>query len=231
MSTPPSTVSLSTTLWATCLWPGLPQVALRGAFSGLILAVGFGLFLNLLVVSSLLWTELVSANIRGYGWLALTSFWSLSAASSWRWLGAQEPSVRVEKIGNLFEEALREYMLGHWFEAEKGLRQILERDERDIEAGLMLATLLRHTRRWTEALSRIDQLARFDDARKWDYELGCERRMIAEDQALAAEDAALAAKDSQESLSSHKETDTPPLGESDEGFPVSQRADEPAFAA
>ncbi len=225
---PNPSVSLQKRLWACCLWPGLPQVCLRGAFSGLILAVGFGLLLNLLLLSTLLWTELVSSTLRGGGWGALALFWLASAVGSWRWLSHQEPAARIERVGNLFHETQQHYLLGHWFEAEKGLRQILERDERDADAGLMLATLLRHTGRWDEALMRLEQLSRSDDARKWDYEMGCERRLIAEDQERADEEAAEEAT-VDAPAPTNGTANAPHLAE---GTPAGPHpADEPAFAA
>ena len=53
--------------YATYLWPGLPQLWFEGAWSGLALAVGFGLLVNFLLVASLIWVELIAPTRLGIG--------------------------------------------------------------------------------------------------------------------------------------------------------------------
>jgi hypothetical protein len=43
--------------WSAYLWPGLPQVWLRGSYVGLALAIGFTALANVLLVATLAWDE------------------------------------------------------------------------------------------------------------------------------------------------------------------------------
>ncbi|MCR4413284.1 MAG: tetratricopeptide repeat protein [Thermoguttaceae bacterium] len=69
-------------------------------------------------------------------------------------------------------------MKGNWFEAECLLSRILKRNPRDLEARLMLATLLRHTGRRDEAARQLDRLERFEGSGKWVLEISRERQQL-----------------------------------------------------
>ena len=164
--------------WGCCLWPGLAPVCLRGAWSGLLLALAFAGLLNLLLVSTLVYTELVSTALLRGGWVGLSVFWALSVPASWWWLRKQKPEVRLAQQAPLYHKALEEYLQGHWIEAERLLRQILWQDECDVDAGLMLATLLRHIGRWDESSQWLERISRLDEGQKWSFEIARERQLL-----------------------------------------------------
>ena len=105
----------------------------------------------------------------------------MSGRDSLEELGA-EPT---DTIPNGFREAAEYYLKGNWFEAECALVELLRQNPRDPEAGLMLATLLRHTGRLEEATNHLDRLERFEGSRKWALEIRRERAKIAATQAAA----------------------------------------------
>jgi len=176
--------------WATYLWPGLPQLWDSGFWSGLVLAAGFALLLNLLLLASFVWVELLSSLHLRVGWLAAGSLWMGAAVISGRYGargrysnssrdGGRGPGHSTASAEVLFREALSEYLQGSWFEAEAILKRLLHLDPRDMEARLLLATLLRHTRRRNEALEQLDRLERLRDAPLWAQEIAAERLRIA----------------------------------------------------
>jgi cytochrome c-type biogenesis protein CcmH/NrfG len=69
---------------------------------------------------------------------------------------------------------------GNWFEAERELNKLLRRDNRDLEARLMLATLLRHTKRFDEATRQLNVLVRLEGAKRWELEIRREGELITE---------------------------------------------------
>ncbi len=168
--------------WATYLWPGLPHLWLSGMWFGLALAAGFSILLNLLVLASFVWVELLSPLHLRLGWMAIGSVWVGSAAMS-AWFGrgwlAESEAASTEA---LFREALSEYLQGSWFEAETILGRLLHLDPRDVEARLLLATLLRHTRRYQEALDQLNRLERLRDAQLWAREIAAEKLWVSESQ-------------------------------------------------
>ena len=169
--------------WATYLWPGLPQLWRQGLWWGLALAVGFGVLLNLLVMASFVWVELLGPGTLKFAWLAMSVLWLGSAvASVWHSWGVV-PRV-TGSAEAMFRVALSEYLKGNWFEAERTLGRLLELRPRDVEARLLLATLLRHNVRLTEALEQLARLELLEDARRWAREIEVEREAIAQ---LAAE--------------------------------------------
>jgi cytochrome c-type biogenesis protein CcmH/NrfG len=78
----------------------------------------------------------------------------------------------------LFVRAQTEYLKGHWFEAETLLGQLLEEQDSDVDAQLMLATLYRRTRRVEDGQSKLKVLERMDGAEKWALEMAREREML-----------------------------------------------------
>lgn len=168
--------------WATYLWPGLPLVWKDGRWGALALAVGFAALVNLALMASLLWSELFATGVRSSVWMAVVILWWGSALLSYRW--DSRASIRAEshRAQDAYAEALERYLQADWFESERTLRRLLEEDPRDLDAGLMLATLLRRTGRPREAERELDRIERFDGSRKWELEIRRERDLLNEDQ-------------------------------------------------
>jgi len=171
--------------WATYLWPGLPQLWYSGLWSGLALAVGFAVLLNVLLLSSFVWVELLTPFDLRLGWLSIGALWGASAIVS-LWLGRRGRAVPAATSAEvLFRGALGEYLQGSWFEAESILARLLHLHPRDVEGRLLLATLLRRTRRYDEALEQLARLELLRAAGNWHQEIAAEKRSIAEGQAGA----------------------------------------------
>lgn len=180
-----------------CLWPGLPQLWIRGAWSGLALALGFTALVNVLLLASLVWTQWLPLGFLIVGWAAVGMLWLLSTIASMGWLGASTRQASADDGEELFREAQAHYLKGNWYEAETLLNQRLSRNGRDIDALLMLATLKRHTGRLDEALGQLERLERLEHAIKWHQEIARERMLIARARAeQAAEEEETASRSS-----------------------------------
>ncbi len=162
--------------WLPCAWPGLAELWLQGSWSALGLAVGFAALLNLMLATTLVWTAWWSEELRFAGWTAVATMWLLCGWDSLRKMRLDGTVVS----GDLFSRALNEYLQGNYFAAESLLRQILHKDGRDIDARLMLATLLRRMRRVDEARATLDDLKRYRFAEKWQLEIERELAQLKE---------------------------------------------------
>jgi len=87
----------------------------------------------------------------------------------------------------VFRQSINVYLQGNWYEAERGFRQLVAANGRDIESRLYLATLLRHTRRFDEASEELDRLELLRDSEQWAVEIEAERRAIARGHAEVAQ--------------------------------------------
>jgi thioredoxin-like negative regulator of GroEL len=118
-------------------------------------------------------------------WVLLGAAWSLSAGY-WAWSDRpghprRGSAAASEKTGGkLFEEAQQDYLKGNWFEAERKLNLLMRRDEHDLEARLLLATLLRHTKRFDDATHQLNLLVRLDGAHRWAAEIHREGELLIE---------------------------------------------------
>ena len=188
-----------------CGWPGLAQLWLRGSYPALTGAIGFSLVLNLALISTFIWPALLGDMFPVIAWPTIFLVW---LASTWassnlveqlsappKMSSEQErndfsaENVRLISYDNtsdldeapshtLFNRAQREYLKGHWIEAESLLKQRLNQAERDIEARLLLATLYRHTDKLEVASDQLDQMEKFDDSVHWKFEINRERQLI-----------------------------------------------------
>ena len=167
---------------AAYLWPGLPQLWRRGTWSALAAAVAFAALVNGTVLVSFLWTELVPPVARNLAWLALGVIWIGAGAFSWLWecQPGTSPEATSGRHPDAFAEALDHYLKGNWFEAESVLAGLLHRNPRDIEAGLLMASLLRHTGRLDEAAAQLDRIERFEGNQQWGLEIRRERQYLNE---------------------------------------------------
>jgi hypothetical protein len=152
---------------------------MTGSYGGLALAVGFALLFDLVLVSTLGWTELLSTTLSWWAWSGVTAFWLVSAWNSCRWL-LQETPPTAAADEDLFLEAQNHFLRANWFDAEVAVGRLLERQPRDAEARLLLATLYRHSRRNEEAESQLRVLEKLDGAVKWQMEIRQERILLGE---------------------------------------------------
>ena len=178
--------------WLAPIWPGLPHLWNRGSWAGLVLAVGFTVLLNVLLVATLVWTEWMTPRARliGYGVLAAIWFFAwLGSRADWRRYVAQlditqlaagdEPTEQPsDRSDRLFGEAQQGYLAGDWVKTEQLLRQLLKYDKQDVEARLMLATLWRHQDRKEEASEQLDRLERQEAASPWRHEIAREKEQL-----------------------------------------------------
>lgn len=164
--------------WAVFLWPGLPFLY-RGQTLGLAVAVGTALLLNLALLSSFVWIELLGSGLRVALWLALALGWGVAAWWAWRVFRDAVPSPEPPEDQG-FASALHHYLRGDWFEAERLLIDLLARNEEDVESRLLLATLLRHRKRYDEALKHLEFLQGIEAAVAWHWEICRERQLVAE---------------------------------------------------
>lgn len=167
-----------------CGWPGLPGLWFRGQVSSLLVAIGFSILLNLALVSSFLWPWSLGETFPMVAWPMVLLIWGCSALVAYRGLPDLMAVPTSEKVAvpdrpdTLFIQAQREYLGGHWEEAETLLLRRIQRQPRDAEARLLLATMLRHTRRLDEATNQLDDLERYDESLEWRFEIDRERHLI-----------------------------------------------------
>lgn len=170
--------------WATYLWPGLPQLWSHGTWSALALAVGFAVLVNLALAATVVWNELLTPGVRNSAWMAVAMIWGGSALFSHRRDRRHPAGHNPLSAEDRYPEALDHYLKGNWFEAEHVLAHVLRRNPRDLDAGLMLATLFRHTGRIEEAERQLERLERLEGSQKWEFEIGRERELLHEAGAL-----------------------------------------------
>jgi len=173
--------------WGTyvlCGWPGLPGLWHRGRVSSLAGAVGFSLLLNMAIVATFIWPKLLGEFFPLIVWPFLTLVWMTSFGLAYKGLPIWSQPVKIsppeqpQQSDVLFLRAQQEYLKGDLDKAEKILRKCLDLWPRDIEARLLLATLLRHSRRLYDASEELENLLKYDESINWIQEIRNEQRLI-----------------------------------------------------
>lgn len=166
--------------WITLAWPGLTQLWFSGTAWGLSVACSFAWLFSFAVVSTFVWTELIGPWMKVGVWLLLLVVWVMSLGLSFRQLRQSDPVKERAAADVAFRKAQHEYLTGNWVGAEQQLTQLIETDPQDIDAQLLLATLLRRTGHLTEAASQLRRLEATDGAEKWRSEIDRERKLLDE---------------------------------------------------
>lgn len=165
---------------AIYLWPGLPQLWVRGSWSALAAALVAAAALNVVIVGCFGWSELIDARLRNALWVSLACIWLGAAIFSAFQLRRHAAPSELASSDDPFNQALDLYLKGDYYQVERLLSNILDKNIRDLEARLLLATLLRHTGRVDEAATQLDQLLCFDGAEKWELEIQREKEILIE---------------------------------------------------
>lgn len=167
--------------WATCLWPGVAQLWLQGAWGGLALAVAFALLFDAALVVTWIWSQWIPPGARDGLWVLVGVVWLVSAATQfWRQTAGAKPPASPGDTDQYWQ-GLTAYLQGNWFAAETVFRRLWKDCPHDADAGLMLATLLRHTGRLDEARQTLYQLQRTADCGKWNNEIEHELTLLADE--------------------------------------------------
>jgi hypothetical protein len=162
-------------------WPGYRGIVQYGHWTFLVIALLFALLLDVLLVVNFYWTAMITTGQRNILLIVFFIAWfglfSVAALKS-RFLNAM---LKTDEKDSLFREAVLLYLRGDWFGTESLILPLIKKNPRDIEMLLLLATLYRHTRRYSEALEILDKLSLFENAGHWFPEMENERKLIAEE--------------------------------------------------
>jgi len=106
--------------------------------------------------------------------------WAGSLSLSFRQLRLRDPAEIRAKAEDLFRRAQGEYLSGNWIGAEQLLAEILRIDRQDLDAQMLLASLLRRTGQLTEAADQLRRLEATEGSEKWQSEIERERKLLEE---------------------------------------------------
>lgn len=171
-----------------CLWPGLARLWVLGDAVSLIVAIGFGVLLQVALAVTFLWPELWGAGISpawsaGVTWVFVLWFWVTGLRSGQtfrRQQGAQQQVGPDETVDQLFVDAQTSYLKGHWIEAETAIEDLLARRPEDMEARLLLAGIFRRTKRFDLAQQELEQIQDLPGMGRWRFEIGRELELLSE---------------------------------------------------
>jgi hypothetical protein len=153
--------------YLTLVWPGMPWLWLRGSLAGLVLAVAFALAVDVAVVTTWIWSELVDFRLTLALWTATAVVWLASTASAITSFPPPIPRGRDAAADALFVKARDAYLARDWLAAETKLRALLDLAPTDGEGQLLLGTLLRRVGRLDEAAAALETLSRSDTGAPW----------------------------------------------------------------
>lgn len=175
-------------LGLTWIWPGLSRLWLRGEWAGLVLAAAFAASLNLALVTTFVWPQLISRGLSPIvtivaAWILVVGFWIVGWVD-FRRQRARLPVVRtpaeITAATSKLRLAQRQYLRGQYALAEQTVRQTLTPTSDDVELMLMLVSILRRTSRREEGLRWIDRITQLPAAGRWIAELESEQRLLRE---------------------------------------------------
>lgn len=153
--------------YLTLCWPGLPWAWLRGSLMGLVLAMAFAVTLDVAVLATWIWSELVGLPLQITLWTAVAAIWLVATASAWSSFPPPIQLGRDPATDLLFVKARDAYLARDWLGAETRLRAVLDIAPTDGEAQLLLGTLLRRVGRLDEARDALEKLSRSDSGHAW----------------------------------------------------------------
>ncbi|NCY03445.1 MAG: hypothetical protein EBX36_11190 [Planctomycetia bacterium] len=175
--------------YLTLVWPGLPWLWLRGNVAGLTLALAFAVAIDVAVLTTWIWSELVDFRLTVALWSATAAIWLFATASAIASFPPPIPRGRDETADTLFVQARDAYLARDWLAAETRLRDLLDIAPTDGEAQLLLGTLLRRVGRLDEAAAALSSLARSDAGGPWRTVTARELERIAVARRATGEDA------------------------------------------
>ena len=164
--------------YATCLWPGLPELWWRGRLNSLPSAVGFGLAINLLLITRYIYPQWMAGGLVSMAfWTGLIA-WIFYIVRSIRELPNLIAPRETSEQPDQFPEARNAFLAGRWADAEALLTDVLAIEPRDPPALLLLTAVYRHTRRLDAAEILLEEIGRLEIADPWRLEVATEQSRL-----------------------------------------------------
>jgi hypothetical protein len=164
--------------YATCLWPGLPELWWRGRLSALPAAIAFALALNGLLVTRYIYPEWMASGLVSMAfWIGVIA-WGFYVVRSIRELPALIAPRTVCDRPDRFPDARAAYLRGDWPEAEALLTEVLAIEPRDPPALLFLTGVYRQTGRLEAAEILLNEIGKQEVADTWWLEVQAEARRL-----------------------------------------------------
>ena len=163
------------------LWPGSTGALQYGLWRHLAIALFYGLICQTAFFLSFYWTEFLSPFAKFCVWSAVFTSWLFLSAIASASLKNYRKMRNTDAAGEAFLEAQTHYLRGNWFETECCLKNLLKKNAYDVEALLLLATLFRHLKRFSEAQKTLADLEKIDASWRWREEIELEKKAIVED--------------------------------------------------
>lgn len=164
--------------YATCLWPGLPEIWWRGHLSGLPAAIVFAVALNLLLVTRFIYPEWMSGGLVSMAFWTGALAWGFCVIRSVRELPLLIVPRTVSEQPDRFPEARTAYLQGDWKQAEQLLTGVLAIEPRDPPALLLLTGVYRHTGRLEAADVLLHEISKLEVSDHWVLEVDAEARRL-----------------------------------------------------
>ena len=166
-----------------CLWPGLPELWLRGRLSALPTAIAFACGLNFLLVARFMYPEWMTFSyVRIAGWVGVLA-WFYCTIKNVRDLPSMIHPRKASKKPDRFADAHIAFLRSDYGRAETLLKECLDIEERDPPALLLLAAVYRQTARFEESRGCIELLRVTEAADRWWLEVDAEEKRFLRDQA------------------------------------------------
>jgi tetratricopeptide (TPR) repeat protein len=134
--------------------------------------------LNVLLLISFGWSELIGPGWRSALWAMLAAGWAAAALWSARLARRDATATETASAGDAYGHGLDHYLKGDYYQAERVFAALLRENPRDIDARLMLATLWRRTGRLDEAAEQLGLLRRTEGGEKWALEIEDEQEKL-----------------------------------------------------
>jgi hypothetical protein len=170
---------MSALRYLTLAWPGLPWLWLRGSRAGLVLALAFAVALDVGIVTTFIWPDLVELPVTFAVWAGVCVIWLASTVSAAAAFPPRLGWPAAEDVDPIFVQARNAYLARDWLTAETRLRDLLRLAPTDGEAQLLFATLLRRVGRLAEAQDALEKLSASDTGARWRTAIAAERDRIA----------------------------------------------------
>ena len=164
--------------YLTLVWPGMPWLWLRGSRLGLVLALAFAVTVDVAVVTTFIWPELIGFGFSIGMWTAAAAIWLIATASAVSSFPPPIPRPRAAAADALFIQARDAYLARDWLAAEAHLHALLAIAPTDGEAQLLWGTLLRRVGRTAEARAALAKLSRSDSGSRWHAAIDRELQLL-----------------------------------------------------